>query len=195
MKKQDTPTTDGEHESEDSRWIALRPSRLQRVAVLLMAIVGVTLAVMVMLSEHTWLPLAWRVALVVAPLVGFAWVVWRWFTPANAVVAFQLVELDGVSRDDPKRAGIRVRRIDSQTTSSDLREDEGVLVTPAFVTPWLTTIRFQADVRDRGTNSAWGMLRRWCMPHAEVVAIWPDAIDPDDFRRVRVALKWQPVPV
>ena len=76
------------------------------------------------------------------------------------------------------KLGIRVRySIDGLI---GVREAEGTVLSGAFVSPWFTAVRYALPDDPR-----W---RKW-WPH--IIPIWPDSIAADQFRHLRVALKWK----
>ena len=55
----------------------------------------------------------------------------------------------------------------------------GMVHRGSVVTPWFVSILYRQD------NDHWW---RWAWPH--VISVWPDSMPSDDFRRLRVLLKW-----
>lgn len=135
---------------------------------------AVVLLVIAAAAENTLLsPLAtWLLGAALA--AGLAWEWRRRHFTSPRVVALYLVDVDAPVRGDPPLLGVRLR-------FADAREDDGVVIAPAFVTPWLSTIRYRLN-----GDARW---RRW-WPH--VLPLWRDALERDAFRRIRIQLKWKP---
>ena len=170
---------ESENAVDDSRWIVLRVSRIN-----LAANAVCVLAAFVML---------WLVPLPAWIRIGFAsafFAVFLWdlrlvlLKSRQSVGAFYLIDLDAVPTADataaaPAKVGIRVRyALASELALS--READGVIVKGAFVSPWFTALRYALQ-QDAGWRKWW--------PH--IIPLWPDSVDAESFRRVRVALRWK----
>jgi hypothetical protein len=170
-----TPLLQSMNSTSDARWVVLAPSRMQRAATIVVALAALLVLVVVALTEDSLIPPLAASLLVLLLAVGLAWE-WRGqsrFMPRR-VVALYLVEIDAPVRGDPPRLGMRLR-------FADAREDDGVVLAPAFVTPWLSTIRYRLN-----GDARW---RRWW---PRVLPLWRDALPRDAFRQIRVQLKWKP---
>jgi hypothetical protein len=102
----------------------------------------------------------------------------------QSVAAFYLFDLDVLKESESKtvtsaKLGIRVRYVLSSGLTGT-RVADGVVLSGAFVSPWFTAVRFALP-----HDPKW---RKW-WPH--IIPVWPDSIDAESFRRVRVALKWK----
>ena len=162
----------------DPRWIMLRISRIN----IALNSVGVLMAIGAM--AFLPLPLWLRIAMALVFLVAFAWDLRLILLKSrDSVDAFYLIDLDSPTparATDPQAAklGIRVRYAIAGLIG--VREAEGTVLSGAFVSPWFTAVRYALPDDPR-----W---RKW-WPH--IIPIWPDSIAADQFRRLRVALKWK----
>ena len=163
----------------DPRWIALRASRIH----LAINVAGVVLALVILalVPLSNWL----RLGLGSVFFAGFLWDLRLILLKSRrSVNAFYLFDLD-VARDSgnvlpqPVKLGIRVGYVHTPGLVP-ANEAEGVILNGAFVSPWFTAVRY-ALPQDR-------MWRKW-WPH--IIPVWPDGIDAETFRRLRVALKWK----
>lgn len=162
----------------DPRWIVLRISRIN----IALNSVGVLMAIgaMAFLPIPPWL----RTAMALVFLVAFAWDL-RLILLKNrdSVDAFYLFDLDSLApanATDPWAAKLGIRIRYAIVGVIGVQEAEGTVLSGAFVSPWFTAVRFAlAD------DPRW---RKW-WPH--IIPIWPDSIAADQFRRLRVALKWK----
>ena len=59
-------------------------------------------------------------------------------------------------------------------------ELEGVVLANAYVTPWFTSLPYRLT-----SDPPWR--QRW----PRIISLWPDSLDADAYRRVRVQLKWK----
>ena len=170
---------ESENNTKDPRWILLRVSRINLFINAVGVLVALGMLALVPLSP--WL----RIGLAIVFLAAFLWDSRLIMLKSKvSVSAFYLFDLDAKTvRDDarpqPARLGIRV----CYALASGLlanREEDGVILNGAFVSPWFTAVRYALPQDPR-----W---RKW-WPH--IIPLWPDSIDADAFRRVRVALKWK----
>ncbi len=168
-----------ENKSADPRWITLRVSRIN----LGLNLVGTLLAfpVMYYLNE---LPGWLRLALVSALALSLAWDVRLILLKAgDSVGAFRVFDLDAppnsVATADTPHLGIRIRYANPAKNKA-APERDGVVLRKAFVSPWFTALRYRLP-----DDPAW---RRWW---PKVIALWADSLDADEFRKIRVALKWK----
>ena len=167
--------------SQDPRWIVLRVSRIN----LGISLVGAVLAFPLM----WWLSMvpAWiRLAVLAAFVLSMAWDLWLILLKSrNSVGAFYLFDLDrkapaseGAQHGAP-RLGIHIRFANAAKHML-LPERDGVVLDKAFVSPWFTALRYRLP-----DDPAWR--RYW--PH--VIPLWQDALAADEFRKLRVMLKWK----
>ena len=163
----------------DPRWIALRASRIH----LMINVAGimVALAILGLVPLSNWLRLG-------LGAVFFAVFLWELrlilLKSRRSVNAFYLFDLDVASDSgnvlpQPAKLGIRVGYVHASGLVS-ASEAEGVILNGAFVSPWFTAVRYALP-----QDPMW---RKW-WPH--IISIWPDGIDAEAFRRLRVALKWK----
>ena len=168
-----------ESTAHDPRWILLRVSRIN----LLVNGVGVLVAlgILGLVPLSHWL----RAALAVVFVSAFLWDVRLILLRSiRSVSAFYLFDLDtaseqAVTSPQPAKMGIRVRYAIASGLA-DAREDEGVILSGAFVSPWFTAVRYTLPHDPR-----W---RKW-WPH--IIPLWSDSVAADAFRQLRVALKWK----
>lgn len=165
----------GMNSTPDARWVTLAPSRLQWTLIAAIALAALILLVMVAVAENTLMPPFVALLLGAALAAGISWecLLRNRFAPQR-VVALYLVEIDAPVRGDPPLLGVRLR-------FADQHEEDGVVIAPAFVTPWLSTIRYRLN------GDA-----RWRRFWPRVLPLWRDALERDAFRRIRVQLKWKP---
>ncbi len=167
-----------ENNSADPRWIVLRVSRINLGVIL----TGALLAFM-MIWLLRQLPAWIRYPMVIGLALSVAWDLYQTLQKArNSVAAFYLFDLDNPETGaDPEapRLGIRVRYRNAASLLA-APEHEGAVLRNAFVSPWFTAMRYRLP-----GDPAW---RRW-WPRA--ISLWPDSINAEDFRKVRVALKWK----
>jgi hypothetical protein len=176
-------------QTQDPRWIIVKPSRIA----LAISLVGGVLAMVVALF---WLPtLALSVQLALALIAAITVVVHvrrALLRSPTSVLAFYLLELDApidaVGKLVDENAGAENEKAPRPLQGMRLRfrttaEEEEILArvqANGFVTPWFTAIPYCLD-----TDSVW---RKWW---PRLLPIWPDAIAADDFRKLRVQLKWR----
>ncbi len=162
----------------DTRWIVLRVSRIN----IALNSIGVLMAIgaMAFLPLPQWL----RISMALLFLAAFAWDLKLILLKSrDSVGAFYVFDLDSsvhAYAPDTRSAklGIRVRYAIAGLIG--VREAEGAVLSGAFVSPWFTAVRYALPDDPR-----W---RKW-WPH--ILPIWPDCIAADQFRRLRVALKWK----
>jgi hypothetical protein len=163
------------HSSPDARWVTLAPSSFQFGLTMAIASAAIVLLALVAMAENTWMPPAVTWLLSAGLAMGAAWeLVQQRHSPPQRVIALYLLDIDAAVRGEPPVLGVRLR-------FADAREAEGVVMTPAFVMPWFTTIRYRLP-----GDARW---RRWW---PRVLPLWRDALDRDAFRAIRVKLKWKP---
>ncbi len=176
-------------QTQDSRWIIVKPSRIA----LAISLVGGVLAMVVVLF---WLPtLAHSVQLALALVASIAVLVHvrrSLLRLPTSVLAFYLLELDvpidAVGEMGDENAGAEDEKAPRPLQGMRLRfrttaEEEEILArvqANSFVTSWFTAIPYCLD-----TDRVW---RKWW---PRLLPIWPDAIEADDFRKLRVQLKWR----
>ena len=169
------------NQNQDPRWLRLRPSRIH-----LAVTMGGALAAVIIL---TLLHLPWWVRLVLMAAISFLAV--REIRRARllgcgAVTAFYLLDMksptdaaEGSNAAESAVLAIRLRHnaVQSQKVAAEV---EGVVLVGAYVTPWFTSLPYRLP-----TDPGW---RQWW---PRIIALWPDSLDADAFRRVRVQLKWK----
>ncbi len=168
-----------ENKSDDPRWITLRVSRIN----LGLNLGGALLAFPVMFLLHE-LPDWVRFSLALGLALSLAWDLRLILLKARASVgAFRVFDLDppkdSVATVDSPKLGIRVRFANAKSNAA-APEREGVVLRKAFVSPWFTALRYRLP-----DDPAWR--RGW----PRVIPLWPDSIDAEEFRKIRVALKWK----
>ncbi len=166
--------------STDPRWIAIRVSRIN----LAISAAGVLLAFPIM-----WLlvgiPLAFRLAILVLFVLAMAWDLHLILLKGRqSVRSFYLFDRDPAKQPDAASAttsklGIRLRFARAALLDGDSGR-EGEVLPGAFVSPWFTTLRYRLP-----DDPSWR--RYW--PH--IIPLWRDSLDAEEFRKVRVALKWK----
>lgn len=160
----------------DPRWIEVRVSRIN----LALTVGGALLAfpVLFIVSMHPWL----RVGLLVTFAAAAAWDIYLILLKSPySIRAFHLFEL-GAHGATPESGQVPRLGIRARVSGGNLspREVEGVVLPKAVVSPWFTALRYRLP-----GDAAW---RRW-WPRA--MPIWPDSIPAEDFRKIRVLLKWK----
>lgn len=131
--------------TETARVVRIRPSRLQRLVLVGVALLAVTAIALADLPPAGILAAALFTALV-------TWLAWR----RPAVVALRL---NGDGNLELRAAGQ-----DWQPAS---------LIPHSSVTPWLCVLAYRSNGRTQS------------------LALYPDSLHPDDFRHLRVWLRWQ----
>lgn len=166
--------------SADPRWIVLRVSRINLGIMLAGALLA--FPVMLLISEiPVWVRLTLLAALVLSMLWDLQLVLLK---GRHSVGAFYLLDLDPprdtkASRLAASRLGIRIR-FARPSAHANTGETEGIVLKGSFVTPWFTALRYRLP-----GDAAWR--RVW----PRVIPLWPDSLDENEFRRIRVALKWK----
>ena len=165
--------------THDPRWILLRVSRINLFVNGVGVMVALGLLAMVPLSH--WLRAALAVVFVSAFLWDLRLILLR---SIQSVSAFYLFDLDtvpeqAVTSTQPAKMGIRVRYAIASGLA-DAREDEGDILSGAFVSPWFTAVRYKLPHDPR-----W---RKWW---PRIIPLWSDSLAADAFRQLRVALKWK----
>lgn len=177
-----------ESSSTDPRWIALRVSRIDLGITLVFALISISLLLFVG-GVPSWLRYFLMAALVLT-LVSDLWLTLQ--KGRYSVAAFYLFDLDSepppMAKDssDAKsspsphtpRLGIRVKFANG--TKHLHAERDGIVMRATFVSPLFTALRYQL-----ANDVAWR--RRW----PRMIALWPDNLNADAFRKVRMALKWK----
>jgi hypothetical protein len=176
-------------ESTENRWISLRPSNVNLGLTLIAPVCPVALVFAVDLPE-------WGRALIVTA-VFFVTVIDLYFVRhrnARSISAFLLerrkvdtvgdtatldAKATGNMEDSPQKLILRLRyRFPDR--AGGLAEVEAVVLPRCYVSTYFTSISYLMP-----GDPAW---RRW---FPRVLPIWADGIDAEDFRRVRVLLKWR----
>ena len=169
---------------EDPRWVLQKPSSANLI---------VTLCAGLAAMGALWLidlPAAWRGAVLLLVLVVLALDVYVIrLKSRGAVAAFYLYERDvvlPVGTDNPSLAQttatrelmIRIRHAHPGRHGQE--GEDGVVLKAPFVSTYFTTIPYRLP-----HDAPW---RRW---FPRVLAIWADSVDAEQFRQVRVRLKWR----
>ena len=162
----------------DPRWIVLRVSRIN--IALNSAGVLIAICTMAFLPLPQWLQIATALIFLAALAWDLRLVVLK---SRDSVGAFYVCDLDSsahlnVPEPQVAKLGIRIRY--AIIGLGGVREAEGNILSGAFVSPWFTAVRYALP------DDPWW--RKW-WPH--IIPIWPDSIAADQFRRLRVALKWK----
>jgi hypothetical protein len=172
---------------QDPRWVTLRLSRLG----LGFNLAALSTAVYVTLDRlpPEVFPLWIRAVAVLLMVSGTVWHIRASFpNRRGAIDAFVLTERSGndAGLAEPAFVGIRVRLNREPVSGDPHRSDnemdpmfEGYVCAGAFVTPWFTAIPFRLD----GDG-------RWRKVWPRLLPLWPDSLDAEAFRQVRVRLKW-----
>jgi hypothetical protein len=158
---------------DDAHWIAIAPSRICFVLTLVAALVALAVLIALATAGNSWLSREILWALIVVLAIAIAWQMVRMVrrSPTRAV-AIYLLPRDSEDRTQNNVLGIRLRL-------ADATEQTGYVAEGGFVTPLFTTVAYRLD-----RDPVWR--RRW----PRVLPLWRDALDRDQFRRVRVRLKW-----
>ena len=180
-----------ENNSSDPRWIALRVSRIN----LAITVLGVLLAFPVMWWLRREVPLWVMVMLALLFALSVSWDLWQILhKDRDSVGAFHLFDLDQAASRTAEGAqiatlakangmspklGIRVKFANTKKHPVSA-EREGTVLPKAFVSPWFTAVRYRSP-----EDPAWR--RFW----PRVIALWPDSLDAQEFRKIRVMLKWK----
>lgn len=168
---------------DDPRWIPVRVSRINLAVTVVGALV--TFPVLLLLPIALWI----RLALLGVFTAAMAWDIYLILLRApGSVGAFYCFDLDrpAASSSDMApsvnrpRLGIRVRRAQQSRKGTESTAGEGVVLPKAFISPWFTALRYRLD-----DDARW---RRWW---PRVIPLWPDSIGKEEFRKIRVALKWK----
>lgn len=166
--------------SSDPRWIAVRVSRIN----LAISGAGVLLAFPIMLLTER-LPLWLRLTILLLFVLAMAWDLHLILLKGrHSVRGFYLFDRDPSKQRDATSAvtsklGIRLRFARAAPVDAD-PGCEGEVLAGAFVSPWFTTLRYRLP-----DDPPWR--RYW--PH--IIPLWRDSLDAEEFRKVRVALKWK----
>lgn len=169
--------------SSDPRWIALRISRIN----LGISMIGGLLAFPIMFLIEGMPPLL-RLCVLVLFALAMAWDLHLILLKGrHSVAAFYLFDRDVRDRagkaDSPGKPdlklGIRVRFARAPLTDSG-DGTEGEVLGGTFVSPWFTALRYRLP-RDPSWRRYW----------PRIIPLWRDSIDAEEFRKVRVALKWK----
>ena len=177
-----------ENKSLDPRWITLRVSRINLGITLLGSLL--VLPLLWLINLPVWIRIALLVALVISLIGDLRLILLK---GRDSIGAFYLFDLDIASTPavpdaqagksmagaDLPRLGIRIR-FAIAAKHLDSAEREGIVLQRAFVSPWFTALRYRLP-----GEAAW---RRWW---PRVIPMWSDSLDSQEFRKVRVALKWK----
>jgi hypothetical protein len=169
--------------SSDPRWIAVRISRIN----LGISMVGGLLAFPIMFMIEGMSPVL-RLTILVLFTLAMAWDLHLILLKGrHSVSAFYLFDRDVrdlAGRVDAAgkanlKLGIRVRfaRVSLVDSGDGV---EGEVLGGTFVSPWFTALRYRLP-----NDPSWR--RYW----PRIIPLWRDSIDAEEFRKVRVALKWK----
>ena len=167
----------------DPRWITVRVSRINLAVTLIGALLAFPGLFLVPLSAQV------RIALLVAFVLAIAWDLYLIFLKSpDSARAFYLFDLDvpksalTPGKVEKSSSADPVLGVQMRVTGSSLlgAEKSGVVLRAAFVSPWFTALRYRLP-----NDPAWR--RYW--PH--VIPLWSDSIDKEEFRKIRVALRWK----
>lgn len=156
----------------DPRWVRLRPSRIALAITVAAALAA--LAVILLAPLPLWLRGIFALAWGVASLAEFQL---QRLRSASSVLAFRLQERDPAvgGADAPIPVELSLRGRDGVPNRLD-----GVLGRGGFVSPWFSAFAYRLP-----GDASWRRL--W----PRVVPVWPDSVDAETFRRLRVVLKWK----
>lgn len=167
---------------DDPRWIPVRVSCINLAVTIVGALIS--FPVLMLLPIALWI----RLTLLGVFTAAMAWDIYLILLKApGSVGAFYCFDLDR-SPSSPSdtaptaerpRLGIRIQRA-RQSRNGLASVCEGVVLQKAFISPWFTTLRYRLD-----DDAPW---RRWW---PRVIPLWPDSIGKEEFRKIRVALKWK----
>lgn len=176
-------------ESADIRWVPLKPSHVNLALTLIAPICAVALLFIVDLPAGGRAVIALAVFVVTLIDVYF---VRQSNARAIAALSLQRREAD-VAGDAGATAGMRPGKIGEQQQKLVLRlryrfparvggvtEVEALVLPRCYVSTYFTSISYLMP-----GDPAW---RRW---FPRVLPIWADGIDAEEFRRIRVLLKWR----
>ena len=181
---------------QDPRWVVLKPSLTNLI---------LTLAAGLAAMASLWLidlPAAWRGAILLLALVVLAMDVYLIRCQSrDAVAAFYLYERDvalpaatgnplPAQTETARELLMRIRYANparrrkgkNSKDGNDSNDSEalGVVLKSPYVSTYFTTIPYRLP-----HDAPW---RRW---FPRVLAIWADSVDAEQFRQVRVRLKWR----
>ncbi len=158
-------------QNQDPRWLRLRPSRIHLVLALSAGFAAVL--VVALLPLPGWL----RVAMVFSVLLLILGEVRRArLLGTRTVRAFYLVDADPLpgAEAQARTGGLGIR-----TMAQGSPEQEGSILSGAYVSPWFSSLPYCL-----ASDPPWR--RRW----PRTIALWPDSLEAEEFRRLRVRLKW-----
>ncbi len=178
-----------ENNSLDPRWITLRASRIN---------LGITIAGVLLAFPVIWLirdlPLWVLISLIFAFTLSVAFDLRLiLLKDRNSVEAFYLFDLDLPMPPPAEASKVAKAKTDGTTPKLGIRikfanvathpasvEREGTVLPNAFVSPWFTALRYHLS-GDPGWRRFW----------PRVIPLWRDGLDPQEFRKIRVMLKWK----
>jgi hypothetical protein len=163
-------------DTPEIKWIELRQSVVQLSLTLAVGLIAAGVVFLIDVSDDV------RAILLLLLLVAVVAdvVIARRLTP-KAVAAFAFIEASVDDAATSEKPPLRVRfRYVQRGTGSDVPEAEGVVLPKAYVSAYFTTFTYLLD-----GDAAW---RRF---FPRIVVIWADAINAEQFRAVRVRLKWR----
>ena len=165
----------------DPRWIQLKPSRIQIALTLLGA--ALAISILVLVDWPNSVPVYWRWVIVGLGILATGWEVKIVFRRgANAVRAFYLVELDAdadAESDQDSKTATLATKLGIRLQCNNAVILQGDVADGAFVMPWFATVpyRLPGDGRIR---------KLW----PRTLPLWRDSMNAEDFRAVRVRLRW-----
>ena len=159
----------------DPRWVVLRTSRVALGITL--AAAAAALAVTLLVPLPVWLRVGFVILWVAFSFIEFSSAA---LMTRRSVVAFALHDADSAAEGNgpPLKVDLRLRGSKSLHAAPEIHNAQ--VLHGGVVTPWFTTIKYRLP-QDA----------RWRRFWPRVVPVWFDAIDPDAFRKLRVALKWK----
>ena len=167
----------------DPRWLTIRVSRINLAVTLIGAAVAFPAILIVQLPPLT------QVSLLAMFTFALGWDLYVIYLKApDSARAFSLFDLDrpattpGDAASNKAKSTAPVLGIRLRVTGTSLAgtEKTGTVLRAAFVSPWFTTLRYRLP-----EDSKW----RRCWPH--IIPLWADSLDKEEFRKVRVALRWK----
>jgi hypothetical protein len=169
---------------QDPRWIRLQPSTINLILTLTSAILAC--GVLWLIDIEEWMR---AIILLLALIVLTIDIYIVRFKSSDAVAAFYLVERDVIVASNPdapslpeKQLWVRIRYLNTaKMKSPDAAEIEALVHRAPYVSTYFSTIPYTLP-----NDPKW---RRW-MPR--VISLWGDSLDREQFRQVRVQLKWRP---
>jgi hypothetical protein len=159
----------------DPRWLELRPSRIALGVTFLAA--ATALAVIALTPLPPWLRVVFLVLWVAISYLEFTSAA---LVSRRSVVAFALRDADRAIEAAGPRITVDLRLRGPKSLSAPPKIPDAEVLEGGVVTPWFTAIKYRLP-----NDAYW---RKFC---PRVVPVWVDALDAEQFRKLRVALKWK----